>query len=219
MYVLQQLWTWELMPLRALSEYDFKPSVLIRWHWKAVQSCLNTQSQHQGYTQIQTLYTRAHTHTYIYIYRYMGMWNSFHTPITLTILGIAIRNSFYSPFSCPVYSLPPRYLYSQVLLSSFFFHTLTSFPPPFHEPSMVSLTAYETPCSWTRVLHQYEPSLHHTTTETPESQPTRHSCSKDALVCVGSRSPIGEEHYISVLLRHSAEAWCTILLPNIMHTL
>lgn len=116
----------------------------------------------------------------------MGMWNSFHTPITLTILGTAIRNSFFFPFSCPVYNLPPHYLYSQVLLSSFFFHTLTSFPPLFHEPSMVSLTAYETPCSWTCVLHQYEPSLQHTTTETPESQPTRHSCSKDALICVVS---------------------------------
>lgn len=148
-------------------------------------------------------YTDIYTHTHIYTYFRDSHQKQLLLPLLLSCLQFT----------------PLRYLYSQVLLSSFFFHILTSFPPPFHEPSMVSLTAYETPCSWTRVLHQYERPLQHTTTETPESQPTCHSCFKDALVCTGSRSPIGEEHYISVLLRHSAEAWCTILLPNIMHTL
>ena len=34
------------------------------------------------------------------------MWNSFHTPIILTILGIAIRNYFPPAFSCPIHVYP-----------------------------------------------------------------------------------------------------------------
>lgn len=37
-------------------DHDFRPSFLMRWHWKAVQSSLKAQRQYQSYTQIQTLH-------------------------------------------------------------------------------------------------------------------------------------------------------------------
>lgn len=89
-------------------DHEFRPSFLTRWHWISVQTSLKAQRQYQSYTQIQTLYRYKHI---------CDMWNIFHTPIILTILGVAIRSSFPPPFSCPTH-ISPCYPYSQFLLSS-----------------------------------------------------------------------------------------------------
>lgn len=148
----------------------------------------------------------------------MYIWDAkyFHALVLLIILGIANRNSFLSPFSYPTYNyfclLSIFSTTSQFIL---LFHILTAFTP--HSLNLarflqlpIKSYAIDTCTSlvWTTS------AAHHDRNMRVPAHP--HGYSKAALTCTGSRSAVGEQHSISVLPRHSVEAWCTTLFPNIM---